>query len=245
MAAHPFQSKKSRREENLNGLLTEDITGNKSFWRKLSAFLRARYKIVLVVIWALISFSVHVYFYNRLTIMRQDVNNMKSQIESALQMRQNLVPALTTVVYQFIQHENNIFLKAVESREDSLLKTEDMTRVMDKLKGLIGKDFSPGALSKLIAVAENYPKLVTSESYQLLISQISGVENQIFERRIEYNDTVNRYNTLLSLFPINMIGRTSGFRRAPYFAWQENKAEWSFTYAREEGEMPVSMQTAE
>lgn len=239
----PFQNRKNRRKQNLDSLLEEKIV-KETLRQRLGVFLKKRYKAIAVVVWLLFSFFYHIYYYNRLVVTSQDVSNMKSQIESALQLRQNLVPALTTVVYQFIQHENNIFLRALESRKDSLSPYDGRLKNLETLKGLNGKNFPEGTLSKLIALAENYPSLVSSESYKLLISQIAEVENQIFKQRVEYNNVVNDYNTLLSLFPVNIIGLTSGFQKAAYFTWEASKAEWSFTYIQEKGEIPVSMQPA-
>ncbi|GAI82637.1 unnamed protein product [marine sediment metagenome] len=155
-------------------------------------------------------------------------------------MRQNIIPGLTAAVNQFINHERNVFLSAVKAREDSLSMSKDIEKLIQSLKEISGRDFPPNALSRFMAVAENYPRLVSSPPYQLLISQIADVENQIYNKRIEYNDAVNVYNTYLSTFPANMVGRPMRFRLQPYFSW-ENKPEWVFPANPDSGEPPLEM----
>lgn len=235
-----FKRKKSMREDEIRELLDMDVVSKNKPLVKTKEFLRRYYKHIIIILFVGLVFIRNVYYFNVLTIMRQQVENIHAQIESARQMRQNLVPALTVVVYQFINHEKNVFLKAVEARENSLSGGGDAKELLDSLRQLTGADVSSSALAKFIAVAENYPQLVSNQSYQLLISQVSDVENQIYKKRIEYNEAVNNYNTRLSTFPVNIIGRCMGFYLKPYFQW-ENKAEWLFVASPDQGELPVSM----
>jgi len=235
-----FKSKESRRRDELRDILDLEVTPKKGKFHTIHRFIIEHYRIILITLFAVISLIMHIYYFNTLTVMKQRVINTRAQIESALQMRQNIIPALTTVVYQFINHEKNIFISAVVARENSLTTSKDLDKLTQALKGLTGEDFSSQALSKFLALAENYPQLVSSESYQLLISQIADVENQIYQKRIEYNDEVNRYNTRLSVFPVNILGRMMRFRLQPYFEWGKG-AEWVFLASPEQGELPVSM----
>ena len=78
----------------------------------------------------------------------------------------------------------------------------------------------------------------TNDQVNLLASQInrSPALKSIFINQ----ESVNIYNTRLSTFPVNMIGRALGFRLSPYFNWEE-KPEWVFVTKPEYGELPVSM----
>jgi LemA protein len=235
-----FRKKKAMHENELKDLLDMEVVSKKKYLVKTGEFLRRYYKHTIIALFVAFCIIRNIYYFNTLTIMRQQVTNIHAQIESALQMRQNLIPALTIVVYQFINHEKNVFLKAVEARENSLSGGRDTKELLNSLKQLTGMDVSSNDLARFMAVAENYPQLVSNQSYQLLIGRITDVENQIYQKRIEYNDTVNNYNTRLSTFPVNVIGRCMGFYLKPYFKW-ENKAEWLFVTSPEEGELPVNM----
>jgi len=61
----------------------------------------------------------------------------------------------------------------------------------------------------------------------VLVEKIGQVESQIYDKRIEYNNAVNVYNTRLSTFPVNIVGRVLRFSIQPYFSWGE-EAEWVF-----------------
>jgi len=237
-----FKSKQTKRRDELRDLLEQGIDHKKGRFSAIRRFIAEHFKVILITSIVTISLLTNIYYFNTLTIMKQQVINMRAQIESALQMRQNLVPALTMVVYQFINHEKNVFLSAVEARENSLAVSEDLDKLIQGLKGLTGVDFSSKDLTRFMAVAENYPRLVSSQSYQLLISQVAEVENQIYQKRIEYNDAVNIYNTRLSVFPVNISGWAMRFRLQPYFEWGKGP-EWVFVASSEEGELPVSMKS--
>lgn len=235
-----FKNRLTRRREELRDLLDRDIVRGKRGLARHLEFIAQYYKIIIIVLVLVFSAWANIFYFNILTIMNQEVINTQAQIKSALQMRRNLVPALSVVVYQFINHEKNIFLEAVKAREDSLSGSKDALRLLQGLEGLTGSDLSPQALSRFTAIAENYPQLVSSESYQLLIGQIADAEKQIYNKRMEYNNAVNRYNTRLSTFPVNFVGKALGFHLYPYFEW-ENKPEWVFTADNDQGELPVRM----
>ena len=61
------------------------------------------------------------------------------------------------------------------------------------------------ALKTIFAVAENYPKLRANENFLQLQSRISGLENEIADRREFYNDSVNTYNIRIHSFPDMII----------------------------------------
>ena len=237
-----FTTKEEKRKDELKDLLALDIVNGKDYPQVILRFIRQYYKIILITFLLLFSVIRYVVYYNSFVFLYQKVTNAKAHIEATVQMRQNIIPALTVVVYQFINHENNIFLKTVEAREDSKGKLSDMEGLKKGLQNLTNGSISNGALTKFIAVAENYPQLVTSQSYQLLIGQISEIEKQIYLKRLEYNNEVNIFNTKLSVFPDNAIGVAMGFRIQPYFEWK-NGPEWIFTSEDNQGELPMRMDT--
>ena len=237
-----FTTKEAKRKDDLKDLLSHNIVNSKNYSQEIWNFIIKHYKIILIAALLIFSIMRYILFYNSFVVLYQKITNAKAHIESTIQMRQNIIPALTVVVYQFINHENNIFLKTVEARGDSKNDLGDIDALKKGLKSLSSGSISNGALTKFIAVAENYPQLVTSQSYQLLIGQISEIEKQIYTKRLEYNDEVNIYNTKLSIFPDNAIGLAMGFEIQPYFQWK-NKPEWIFTSKVNKGELPVQMES--
>jgi LemA protein len=76
------------------------------------------------------------------------------------------------------------------------------------------------ALSRLFAVAENYPQLKANQNFLDLQSQLEGTENRIAVERKRFNEVAQGYNTQLKTFPTNLIAGFLGFKERPYFTAQ-------------------------
>ena len=80
-------------------------------------------------------------------------------------------------------------------------------------------------LDKLLAIAEQYPALTTSGTFQLLMQQVTDAEAEILKQRLDYNDKVNIYTTAKSVFPGNIYGTLFNFCNFKYFEGTR-KSEW-------------------
>jgi LemA protein len=74
-----------------------------------------------------------------------------------------------------------------------------------------------GALKSLFAVAENYPDLKSNQNFMQLQERISGLENEIADRREFYNEAVNNYNIKRESFPDAIIGNMMNLKEQPMF----------------------------
>ena len=71
-------------------------------------------------------------------------------------------------------------------------------------------------------VVENYPQLKSNENFLRLQDELAGTENRIAVERRRYNETLQDYNTFLSLFPNNLVASMGGFaRNDAYFKTEE------------------------
>ena len=77
------------------------------------------------------------------------------------------------------------------------------------------------ALSRLLAVTENYPELKANENFQTLQAQLEGTENRISVERRKFNEVAKAYNTSIRRFPRNILAGMFGFEKRPYFEAQE------------------------
>jgi len=78
------------------------------------------------------------------------------------------------------------------------------------------------ALSRLLVIVENYPQLKSNENFMRLQDELAGTENRIAVERRRYNDTVQDYNTYISLFPNSLVASIGGFaRNDAYFKTEE------------------------
>ncbi len=226
--AIPFRkSAGTKRQEKVRVVLGSEHFQKKRWLHSFGRFIADYYMPLTITVLTVACIYAHIYFYNTLTVMKQQISNLGAQVEAGLQMRKNIVTGLTDVVKGFITHEEGIFTSAMETRKDSMTVSNDLKRLVKSAKQFAGNDFSPAGLTKLMAVAENYPQLVSSQPYKELVIQIAKVESQIYDKRLQYSDSVNVYNTCLHTFPGNLIGKILRFKKQPYYSW-DNKAEWMF-----------------
>jgi LemA protein len=174
--------------------------------RQIKNLLILKKLLILIIIIAVIALIGHViYYFNHLTTLRYDVETAQSQVQSAVQYRANVIPVLIESVVSFVEHEDNIFNRAVDARERSITsKTQvSKTQIRQALKNAM-KGSMEEMLNKIVAIAEQYPTLTSSTPFQQLMKDVSDAEMEIYKQRINFNDKVNVYTTAISMFPGNM-----------------------------------------
>lgn len=148
--------------------------------------------------------------YNSLVRMDEAVKTAWAQVDNQLQRRNDLIPNLVNTVKGFASQEKSIFENVANARA----KLAGATTVGNRISA--ANEMS-GALSRLLAVVENYPQLKSDQNFRQLMDELSGTENRIAVERKRYNDTVKRYNQSIRMFPRNMLAGMFGFERANLF----------------------------
>ncbi len=162
--------------------------------------------------------------YNSLVGLDEGVRSAWSQVESQYQRRADLIPNLVNTVKGYAQQEKDVLLGVTEARArvGQLTVTKDVLEDPDAFsKFQAAQDQLSGALSRLLAVAENYPNLKSNENFLALQTQLEGTENRITVERQRYNQTVQTYNTTIRRFPGSLIASFTGFRDKQYFKAKE------------------------
>jgi LemA protein len=77
-----------------------------------------------------------------------------------------------------------------------------------------------GALSRLLAVVENYPNLKANQNFLALQEELTSTENKISFARQYYNDAVLRYNNQTQMFPSSIVASLGGFKSGEFFEVQ-------------------------
>ena len=143
---------------------------------------------------------------NELVTQREAVNNSWSNVDVALQRRADLIPNLVSTVKGFAAHETEVFKNIADARAA-------LGGARTPQEKLAANDQVSGALSRLLVIAENYPQLRSNENFLRLQDELAGTENRIAVERRKYNETLQRYNTSIELFPNNIVAGMSGFTR--------------------------------
>jgi LemA protein len=160
---------------------------------------------VLVVI-VLALFGQYVGVKNQLVAKDQAVKAAWSQVDIVLQRRADLIPNLVETVKGYAQQEVTVFGDIAKARS-ALLSAQTPS---DKIAANGQLD---GALGRLLLIVENYPQLKSNENFLRLQDELAGTENRIAVERRKYNETVQRYNTDIELFPKSIAAGMFGFQR--------------------------------
>jgi LemA protein len=134
-----------------------------------------------------------IYYYNRIRVLSNRIEEAWAQIDVQLKKRFDLVPNLVETVKGYAKHEREIFEKISDARERMVSGgREDRIEASNALTG---------ALRTLFAVAENYPDLKASDNFKLLQEQLEGIESKIAYARQYYNSSVLMYNNVITTIP--------------------------------------------
>lgn len=165
-----------------------------------------------MVVWIVLAVVV-LYFvitYNSLVSVRNNVEKAWSNINVLLKQRNDELPKLIDTCKQYMQHEQATLEKVIQARKQVDVASEhhDVT-ALGQAEGLLR-----AGLGGLFAVAENYPDLKSNQNFLMLQTRISGLENQIADRREFYNDSVYINNVRIQQFPDLIVARLFGFLKA-------------------------------
>ncbi|MFW5795229.1 MAG: LemA family protein [Bacillota bacterium] len=179
--------------------------------------------ITLAVIGLIILLSVGSFIgiYNNLQMLDESINSYQAQVENQLQRRSDLIPNLVNTVKGYADHEEEIFTNIAESRAklSGAVKSGSMAQVSEA-----NTEFT-GALSRLLAVVENYPDLKANQNFIALQDELSGTENRIAVARMDYNNSVKSLNAKIRTFPTSLIAVASGIDSRNYFEVEEAQKE--------------------
>ncbi|HBG49371.1 MAG TPA: LemA family protein [Cyanobacteria bacterium UBA9971] len=168
---------------------------------------------------AVMLFSSFIGTYNSLQVLDESVNSSWSQVENQLQRRGDLIPNLVNTVKGYAKHEKDIFISVAESRSklSGAIKSGNMKQI-SQAEGEMS-----GALSRLLAISENYPQLKADKVFINLQDELAGTENRISVARRDFNENVKVINSQIRVFPTNIIAGIIGIEKREYFEAEEAK----------------------
>jgi len=150
------------------------------------------YVIIGLVVLGLL--NVIVSTYNRLVMLRNNVDKSFVNIDVLLKQRADEIPNLIKVVQESMRFEESMLTKLTELRTNFLNANSPEEKV--KLSNQMQNQ-----LKSIFAVAENYPDIKTNQNFQLLQNRVSQIEDAIADRREFYNESVTMYNIGIQEFP--------------------------------------------
>ena len=165
--------------------------------------------------------------YNSLVALGQSVDAQWGQVQNVYQRRADLIPNLVATVKGAANFESSTYESVARARASvGQISPQTVANAVnnpaDFQRYAAAQDQLSSALSRLLAVVENYPQLRATENFQTLQAQLEGTENRIaFERR-KYNDVARQFNTRRDTIPTVFVAGMFGsrFNEKPYFQSQ-------------------------
>lgn len=146
-----------------------------------------------------------------------------SGIDVQMRKRFDLIPNILKIASRFMQHERELMTQITDLRTQALQSYDrgDTESVSSHLQ-------AAGALqpvmTKLFAVAENYPQLKSDQTMVTAQHTYTEVEGHIAAARRAYNAAVNSLNNSVQIFPGSLIAAIAGVKAMPFYEETEAAA---------------------
>lgn len=166
--------------------------------------------------------------YNRLQSLKNGAEATLSQIRVAMKKRLDMIEQLVDSVKSYAKFERDTLEKITNIRANLGSASPDE---LAKINGV-----SRGLLGNVLAVAESYPELKTSEAVTTTMNAIKDVEDEISRHRYTYNNIIQEFNTMLVTVPSNMVASFTSMRKMDYLSFEEDELKRR-GYLTSEGEL--------
>ena len=166
--------------------------------------------VILVVIAVIVLAGLFVYgsfksTQNQLVQKDENVKQSWSEVDVNLERRADLIPNLVETVKGFTKEENSVYADIANARAGLLSAQGPEAKIA--ANGRLDSAFG-----RLLALAENYPQLRSSDQFMRLQDELAGTENRIAVSRRHYNEALQDYNTLVRQFPNSIWANMLGFK---------------------------------
>lgn len=164
--------------------------------------------------------------YNEFQGKDESVKAAWSEVVNQYQRRADLVPNLVNTVKGYAAQEKDVLIGVTEARAKATsinvspetLNNPEAFKQFQQAQGELS-----GALSRLIAVSENYPQLKSDQNFRELQAQLEGTENRITVARNRYIQSVREYNVAVRSFPNNLTAMVFGYKPKENFTVENEK----------------------
>jgi LemA protein len=164
--------------------------------------------------------------YNEFQTKDEGVKAAWSEVVNQYQRRADLIPNLVNTVKGYAAQEKDVLIGVTEARAKATSiqvtpETLNDPEAFKKFQQAQGE--LTGALSRLIAVSENYPQLKSDQNFRELQTQLEGTENRITVARNRYIAAVREYNVTVRSFPNNLTAMVFGYKAKENFTVENEK----------------------
>ena len=181
------------------------------------------------------------YFYfkginNTAVTLDQDVKESWGNVQTSYQRRNDLIGNLVKTVKGAADFEKSTLEAVITARSKATAVTIDPTNITPEQLAQFNQAQSgvSSALSRLLVTVEQYPDLKANQNFLKLQDELASTENQILTARTRFNESVQKYNNYILVFPNSMF--LGNYKEKPYFdavAGAEKPVDVEFDFNKE------------
>lgn len=165
--------------------------------------------------------------YNTFQAQDEQVTASWREVLNQYQRRADLIPNLVNAVKGYMAQERQVLeaVTSARSKVGSIQATPELINDEQAFaKFQAAQSEMTSALSRLLAVSENYPQLKSDTHVTALMAEVAGTENRIAVARNRYIKAVQEYNTTVRSFPSNLTAMAFGYKTKLSFTVDDEKA---------------------
>ena len=165
--------------------------------------------------------------YNNIQRQDEDTKAQWAEVINQYQRRADLIPNLVSTVKGYAAQEERVLTEVTNARArvGSIQVTPELANDEEALKRFqAAQGELSGALSRLLAVSENYPQLKSDQNFRDLQVQLEGTENRVTVARNRYIQSVQQFNTTVRQFPVNLTAMMFGYKPKANFSVENETA---------------------
>lgn len=175
--------------------------------------------------WVLIIIGVAILFlgscgcssYNGFATGDQEVKKVWSNVETNYQRRTDLYSSVIKTIEGSANFEKTTLRDVMAARASATQVKVDINDPETLAKYQAAQGQLQSAFGRLMAVAEAYPDLKTTQAFKDFQTQIEGTENRINVARQDYNAAVEKFNFKVVRFPSSLIAGIFNFKEKAYY----------------------------
>jgi LemA protein len=174
--------------------------------------------IILGVIGAIFVIWLCVWLYgqslnNSIVAKDEAVKAKWGDVQSQYQRRSDLIPNLVATVKGVANFEKSTLVEVTDARARATSIQVDPTKLdpatIQKYQAAQGQLST--ALGRLMVASERYPDLKANQNFSDLQASLEGTENRINVARMDFNASVQDYNTTIRSFPYSIVAGSHGY----------------------------------
>lgn len=149
--------------------------------------------------------------------VNQEVNKEWGNVETSYQRRNDLIGNLVKTVQGSADFEKSTLEAVIKARSEATSVKIDPTNMtpeqltqFNQAQGNLNS-----SLSRLLVTVEQYPDLKANQNFLKLQDELASTENQILTARTRFNESVQKYNNYILVFPNSMF--LGNYKEKPYF----------------------------